>query len=221
MNVKPMAAWRAVLFNTILLTLCLLLIPAIGQAKAKASAGFEKKDLVTTADFIEYAEVTQCDIHDLFFSMRPYEGTASCLMCHESEGIEMLSTGHFKWEGYSDRIVGLEGQSHGKNDLINNFCVAVPTNEPRCTQCHAGYGYKDAGYDFTNPENVDCLVCHDQSGTYAKNPVTAGLPLPSVDLEVVARSITVGVEPTRKACIGCHAKAGGATTSNMVTCQPT
>ena len=204
-----MAAWRAVLFNTIFLTICLLLIPAIGQAKAKAAAGFEKKDLVTTADFIEHAEITQVDIHDLFFSMRPYEGTVSCLMCHESEGIEMLNTGHFKWEGYSDRIVGLEGQSHGKNDLINNFCVAVPTNEPRCTQCHAGYGYKDAGYDFTNPENVDCLVCHDQSGTYKKDLKTAGLPAPSVDLEVVARSITVGQEPTRKACISCHSHAGG------------
>jgi len=209
MNVKSMAAWRAVLFNTILLSICLILIPAIGQAKAKATAGFEKKDLVTTADFIEYAEQTECDIHDLFFSMRAYEGTQSCLMCHESEGLEMLTTGHFKWEGYSDRIVGLEGQSHGKNDLINNFCVAVPTNEPRCTQCHAGYGYKDAGYDFTNPENVDCLVCHDQSGTYKKDPKAAGLPLASVDLEVVARSITVGKEPTRKACISCHSHAGG------------
>ncbi|MDX2418289.1 MAG: tetrathionate reductase family octaheme c-type cytochrome [Xanthomonadales bacterium] len=209
MSVKPMAAWRAVLFNTLLLTICLMLIPAVGLAKVVESNGFEKKDLVTTRDFIEHAEATQVDIHDLFFSMRPYEGTQSCLMCHESEGLEMLTTGHFKWEGYSDRIVGLEGQSHGKNDLINNFCVAVPTNEPRCTQCHAGYGYKDASFDFTNPENVDCLVCHDQSGTYAKNPVTAGLPLPTVDLEVVARSITVGKEPTRKACIGCHAKAGG------------
>ncbi|MGB5485935.1 MAG: tetrathionate reductase family octaheme c-type cytochrome [Lysobacterales bacterium] len=209
MSVKPMAAWRAVLFNTILLTICLMLIPAVGLAKVQASSGFEKKDLVTTRDFIEHAEATQTDIHDLFFSLRPYEGTKSCLMCHESEGIEMLNSGHFKWEGYSDRIVGLEGQSHGKNDLINNFCVAVPTNEPRCTQCHAGYGYKDASFDFTNPENVDCLVCHDQSGTYMKNPTTAGLPDPSVDLEVVARSITMGVEPTRKACIGCHAKAGG------------
>jgi octaheme c-type cytochrome (tetrathionate reductase family) len=209
MKFKSMAAWRAVLFNTFFLTICLLLIPAIGQAKAKATAGFEKKDLVTTADFIEYAEVTKCDIHDLFFSMRPYEGPKSCLMCHESEGLEMLTTGHFKWEGKTDRIVGLEGQSHGKNDLINNFCVAVPTNEPRCTQCHAGYGYADDNYDFQNPENVDCLVCHDQSGTYKKDPKKAGLPLATVDLDLVARSITVGKEPTRKACISCHSHAGG------------
>lgn len=209
MKVKPMAAWRAVLFNTIFLTICLVLMSATVQAKVQASSGFEKKNLVTAQDFIEYAEATECDIHDLFFSMREYEGTSSCLMCHEDDGQQMLNTGHFKWEGYSDRIVGLEGQSHGKNDLINNFCVAVPTNEPRCTQCHAGFGYKDKDFDFSNPENVDCLVCHDQSGTYAKAPTTGGYPPSTVDLEVVARSISLGSEPTRKACIGCHAKAGG------------
>jgi len=209
MKVKPMAAWHAALFTTIFLAIGLLVVPTLGLAKAKASAGFEKRDLVTVQDFIEHAEVTNVDIHDLFFSLRPYEGTSSCLMCHESEGQEMLNTGHFKWAGKTERIVGLEGQEHGKNDLINNFCVAVPTNEPRCTQCHAGYGYKDASYDFNNPENVDCLVCHDQSGTYKKDLTTAGLPAPDVDLEVVARSITMGKEPTRKACISCHSHAGG------------
>jgi octaheme c-type cytochrome (tetrathionate reductase family) len=210
MKFKPMAAWHAVLFNAIILTFCLALIPSVGLAKVQPSSGFEKKDdLVTVQDFIEHAEDTMVDIHDLFFSMRAYEGTSSCLMCHESEGQQMLNAGHFKWEGHTDRVVGIEGQSVGKNNLINNFCVAVPTNEPRCTQCHAGYGYKDKNFDFSNPENVDCLVCHDQSGTYAKDMKKAGLPADSVDLEVVARSITVGKEPTRKACIGCHAKAGG------------
>ena len=209
MKANSKAAWYAGLSHLTLLAICLMLFPVISQAKAKATHGFEKKDLVTTTDFVEYAAIHEVDIHDLFFSLRPYEGTKSCLMCHESEGLEMLTTGHFKWEGYSDRIVGLEGQSHGKNDLINNFCVAVPTNEPRCTQCHAGYGYKDAGYDFNNPENVDCLVCHDQSGTYKKGLTTGGWPDPSVNLETVVRSITVGKEPTRKACISCHSHAGG------------
>jgi len=209
MKVKPMAAWRAVLFNTIFLAICLLLVPTISQAKAKDSTGFEKSKLVTSKDFIEYAAIHEVDIHDLFFSLRAYEGTQSCLMCHESEGEEMLNTGHFKWAGKTENIVGLEGQQHGKGDLINNFCIANATNEARCTQCHAGYGFKDASYDFSNPLNVDCLVCHDQSGTYKKGPKTAGLPDPSVDLEVVVRSIAIGKEPTRKACIGCHANAGG------------
>jgi octaheme c-type cytochrome (tetrathionate reductase family) len=209
MKASPMAAWNAVLFNAFLSVILLVSIPAVSQARSSEKGALEKINLVTTGDFIEYAAIYEVDIHDLFFSMRPYEGTKSCLMCHESEGLEMLNSGHFKWSGTTDRIVGLEGQTHGKADMLNNFCVAVPSNEGRCTQCHAGYGWKDADYDFTNPENVDCLVCHDQSGTYMKAPKTAGLPEPTVDLELVARSIRVGKEPTRKACIGCHANAGG------------
>jgi hypothetical protein len=38
---------------------------------------------------------------------------------------------------------------------------------------------------------------------------TAGMPVPGVDLNAVARSIAISAKPTRKACIGCHAKAGG------------
>ena len=129
MKVQSRAAWYAGLSHLTLLAICLLLFPVLSQAKAKVTHGFEKRDLVTTNDFVEYAAIHEVDIHDLFFSLRPYEGTQSCLTCHESEGLEMLTTGHFKWEGYTDRIVGLEGQSHGKRDLINNFCVQFrPTN---------------------------------------------------------------------------------------------
>ena len=209
MRIKPMTAWHAVLFSALILAICLFLFPSLSLAKTKDFSGYEKSRLVTTSDFIEYAAIHEVDIHDLFFSLRPYEGTKSCLTCHESEGTEMLNTGHFTWAGKTERIVGIEGQTHGKNDLINNFCVAVPTNEGRCTQCHAGYGYKDASYDFNNPENVDCLVCHDQSGTYKKGLKSAGLPDPGVDLMVVVRSIRMGKEPTRKACISCHSHAGG------------
>lgn len=169
----------------------------------------EITDLTTPDDFVRYAHSRSVDIHDLFFSLRPYEDTESCMLCHEDEAIEMLDTGHFKWAGKIVNINGLEGEVHGKKDLLNNFCIATATNEPRCSQCHVGYGYKDDSYDFSNPANVDCLVCHDQSGTYKKNPKTAGLPDASVDLNAVARSISIGSEPTRKACIGCHATAGG------------
>ena len=209
MNIKLMAARGAVLLNIVILGVCLTLVATISHAKGQASRDLEKANLATTADFVEYAAIHEVDIHDLYFSLRPYEGTESCLMCHESEGAEMLETGHFKWSGKSVNIVGLEDGQHGKNDLINNFCIATATNEPRCTQCHAGFGYRDASYDFENPLNVDCLVCHDQSGTYKKGIKTAGLPDPSVDLEVVVRSISIGSKPTRKACLGCHAGAGG------------
>jgi len=187
----------------------LLLFPMIASSEVGPTNFIEKTNLVTTEDFIEYASINDVSIHELYFGAILYEGTESCLMCHQDEGEQMLDTGHFKWEGKVKNIVGLEGSTHGKNDLLNNFCIAVPTNEGRCTQCHTGLGYKDGGYDFDNPKNVDCLVCHDQSGTYKKGMKTAGMPDPSVDLNLVARSISLGGEPTRKACIGCHAFAGG------------
>ena len=186
---------------------CVLLFPPL--AAAESGFSLDKADLVTRDDFLQYASVNEVNIHELYFSTILYEGTESCLMCHEDEARMVLDMGHFKWQGETDRIVGVEGEVHGKNNLLNNFCIAVPTNEGRCTQCHIGYGYADAGFDFNDPKNVDCLVCHDQSGTYKKGLTTAGMPDPSVDLNTVARSIALGAKPTRKNCIGCHANAGG------------
>jgi octaheme c-type cytochrome (tetrathionate reductase family) len=209
MKAKPLAALRAALFNAVVITFGLLSIPVVAYSETGSDGGLKMADLVTPQDFIEYASINDENIHELYFSVILYEGTESCLMCHQDEGEAALDMGHFKWEGKSNRIAGLEGQTHGKNDLINNFCIAVPTNEGRCTQCHAGLGYKDKNFNFNDPRNVDCLVCHDQSGTYKKGMKTAGMPDPSVDLNVVARSIALGSEPQRKNCIGCHAKAGG------------
>jgi octaheme c-type cytochrome (tetrathionate reductase family) len=149
-------------------------------------------------------------LHAGFFTDNNYEGTKSCLNCHGLTGMDMLTRAHFTWEGVSSNVVGFEAGPHGKNDFINNFCIAVPTNEGRCSECHAGYGYDDKNFDFQNMDNVDCLVCHDQSGTYVKGKKTAGQPDPNVDLNVVARSVGQnGGVPTRQNCIGCHANAGG------------
>ncbi len=149
-------------------------------------------------------------LHAGYFTEHPYDGTESCLNCHGKLADGFLETAHFTWEGLATNVDGHEAHFHGKNDVLNNFCVAVPTNEGRCTQCHAGYGYKDGTYDFGNPDNVDCLVCHDQTGTYVKHPKTAGTPDPGVDLAAVARSVAMnGGRPTIANCIDCHAKAGG------------
>ncbi len=147
-------------------------------------------------------------LHKGYFTDNAYEGTQSCLNCHGLEGMDMLARAHFTWQGLATNITGFETEFHGKNDIINNFCVAVPSNEGRCTQCHAGYGYDDKTFAFNDPETIDCLVCHDQTGTYKKAPKTAGLPEPDVDLNAVARSVADG-KPGITNCIGCHANAGG------------
>jgi octaheme c-type cytochrome (tetrathionate reductase family) len=149
-------------------------------------------------------------LHISYFTDHVYEGTESCMNCHGPIGDELLTNAHFTWEGVSSNITGHEGETHGKNDLINNFCIAVPTNEGRCTHCHTGYGYDDGTFAFNDRNTVDCLICHDQSGTYKKGKTTAGLPDPAVDLNIVARSVALndGV-PTNDNCTFCHANAGG------------
>ena len=149
-------------------------------------------------------------LHTGYFTENDYAGTQSCLNCHGLDGVDMLTKAHFTWEGVATNITGYEAEIHGKNDFLNNFCIAVPTNEGRCSQCHAGFGYDDNTFAFDDMKTVDCLVCHDQSGTYVKGKTTAGLPDPAVDLNVVARSVADnGGVPSRKNCIGCHANAGG------------
>ena len=147
-------------------------------------------------------------LHTSYFTANDYQGTQSCLNCHGLMGMDMLTKAHFKWEGVASNLVGegIQDQIHGKNDILNNFCVAVPSNEGRCAQCHAGYGYDADTYDFGDMKNVDCLVCHDQTGEYAKAPTEAGRPAEGVDLNKVARSVGA---PTIDNCIFCHANAGG------------
>jgi len=150
-------------------------------------------------------------LHAGYFTEHPYEGTQSCLNCHGLMAEEVLETAHFEWAGVAQNLVGdPAGQIHGKKDMLNNFCIGVPSNEGRCTQCHAGYGWADSTFDFEDPENIDCLVCHDQTSTYAKAPTTAGLPADTVDLQAVAKSVALNSgKPTIDNCIFCHANAGG------------
>ena len=97
--------------------------------------------------------------------------------------------------------------------------MSIASNEARCTSCHAGYGWKDQNFDFTDQTKVDCLVCHEQTGTYKKFPAGAGNPVkePKVfkgnkkayhppDWNKVAQSVG---RPARKNCGTCHFFGGG------------
>jgi len=156
-------------------------------------------------------------LHKGYFTANPYTGTTQCLTCHGKIGDDVMKTAHWKWEGTVTGIKGFEGTIHGKKDLINNFCQAVPSNEGRCSQCHIGYGWGDKNFDFSNPKNIDCLACHDQTGTYEKvatpnlaNPALVGGPDPKVDLQKVAQSVGMNAGiPPRSTCVFCHSRAGG------------
>ncbi len=136
----------------------------------------------------------------------PQDVTRACIECHEEEATNFLHTRHWNWLGDEFEKEGHGKVRLGKKNIINNFCIAVSSNEPRCTSCHPGYGWKDNTFDFTNKENIDCLVCHDQTGTYKKVPTEAGMPDPKVDLLAVAKSVGKSSVNT---CGSCHFNGGG------------
>jgi hypothetical protein len=104
--------------------------------------------------------------------------TAACLACHAKVGDEMLASAHFKWAGPTPGLRDAAGNVvndglQGKATLINDFCVAVPSNEGRCGECHAGYAdvaQKKLAYQLPpDAKRVDCLICHaDLSTGYIK-----------------------------------------------------
>ena len=142
--------------------------------------------------------------------------TKACLSCHSEAAAQFHKSIHWTW---LDPNVPQQ-ERVGKSGLsINNFCIAVHGSYPRCTSCHAGYGFKDMSFDFTDQTKVDCLVCHEQTGTYKKFPAGAGNPVakPTVfkgngktyqppDWNKVAQSVG---RPKRKNCGTCHFFGGG------------
>lgn len=139
------------------------------------------------------------------------EVTKVCLECHNQAGHQFTKNKHWTWS-YTNPDTG---QELGKGVLINNFCTNARGNEGMCAQCHAGYGMGDIRtYDFSNEENIDCLICHETTGTYYKTPPTEGNKAcsvmfegrPAIDLAKVAQSVEL---PGRNNCGACHFYGGG------------
>jgi len=149
------------------------------------------------------------------------EVTEACLSCHTEAGEHVMDSIHWTWK-YKNPDTG---QVLGKRTLINNFCTNSRSNEGMCIQCHASTGWEEEDFDGAaldwktkvdngDPKHVDCLVCHDQTGTYYKMPPTEGSPACSrmfegrepVDLPKVAQNVGM---PGRENCGSCHFYGGG------------
>jgi octaheme c-type cytochrome (tetrathionate reductase family) len=147
------------------------------------------------------------------------EVTKTCLQCHQQNAQDFMKTVHWTWSA-RQKVEGKGEVDLGKINAINNFCISLPANEPRCTSCHAGYGWKDSKFDFSKAENIDCLVCHETIGSYMKLPTGAGHPayqdmefppksgkmLKATDLTRVAKSVG---KTSRRTCGVCHFFGGG------------
>ena len=166
------------------------------------------KTVLIAALFLGVTAAATAQEHDFIegpFST-PQEVTATCLGCHEEAGTDIMKSRHWNWLGdaFDDGEHGVI--RIGKQNFINNFCIGVTSNWPRCTSCHISYGWKDNSFDHSDPGNIDCLVCHDQTGTYKKSPAGAGMPAEGVDLVTVAQSVGA---PSRRNCGVCHFDGGG------------
>ena len=176
-----------------------------------AAAAAESKQSGSTADHSKF-EALQAE-----FATGP-DVTKACLTCHTEAAKQLHKTTHWTW-GFKNPVTG---QELGKKNVINNFCVATATNWPRCTSCHIGYGWKDDQFDHSQEAAVDCLVCHDTTGTYKKYPAGSGHPayqdkrfppnnpkgklFKKVDLGKVARNVG---KTSRNTCGACHFYGGG------------
>lgn len=185
---------------------------AIGLAIALSTATYAVADeevSKSTADHSKF-EILQKD-----FKSGP-EVTEACLTCHTEADDQMMHSIHFKWDYEHPET----GQRLGKSNVINSFCGSVAGNEPRCTSCHAGYGWDDMSQPPPQESNAkDCLVCHDKSDQYTKLATGAGHPPMeakgktitgakawAVDLKKAAMSVGM---PDRDNCGNCHFYGGG------------
>lgn len=136
----------------------------------------------------------------------PQQVTETCISCHTERHIEVMNSNHWNWE----EPTYIEGKGVvylGKKNAINNFCLGAEGNELACAKCHVGYGMTSSKtFDFNDPKNIDCLVCHDNTETYAKAQEKGGAPDPSLDFSNIAQNVG---RPKRSNCGVCHFFGGG------------
>jgi hypothetical protein len=156
-----------------------------------------------------------------------YEGTKTCLGCHQDEAETFFHSQHYQWKGATPAIVNAEGQALGKKNTINDFCTnPIPawigiTKNSRgeilsqgCSKCHAGLGKMPSSeMSQEQLENIDCLICHasgynrtlveNEDGSLEWKPI---LWKNQEGLDSVSKRITM---PKRTSCLRCHAGSGG------------
>ncbi len=136
--------------------------------------------------------------------------TRACLECHTEADDQFMESIHWTWEYRHPETDQLLGKRH----LVNNFCTNARGNEGMCAQCHTGYNWENNQFDFTRAENIDCLICHDRTGSYYRPPPTKGNEACSImfegkepfDWARVAQDVG---QPGRENCGVCHFFGGG------------
>ncbi|MBM9537449.1 hypothetical protein [Desulfobulbus alkaliphilus] len=129
--------------------------------------------------------------------------TKQCLSCHAGQGEDILQSSHWTWE--RSRIIGAEQRTFAKKTGLTFFAVSVTANPSRCMTCHISTNLLSGRHDPSAAADIDCLVCHDTTGTYRRE---LGAPVDSVDLARIAAKVG---PPRPTNCLTCHGRECGLT----------
>lgn len=160
--------------------------------------------------------------------VKAWEGTKTCLECHEEEAADVFQSIHYQWKGPAPNIANAGGKAIGKINSTNDFCtnpsvswIGIVTNDQGkvigngCSKCHVGLGLKPTT-EMTNAqlENIDCLVCHSPNyrrevvkkpdGALTWQPSALGNPA-----QMLSIAQNVVAKPGNEACLRCHVGSGG------------
>lgn len=166
-----------------------------------------------------------------------YEGPVTCLSCHSTQGTEMVNSLHAKWKAPTPELTNTKGEELGKGMRgINTFCTYAMSSKNACFSCHVR---ADGNAPHpAEAKDIDCLMCHndtyqrkfvsdpsntqtvtnvnqetktyvfgkiDSLGNYMIEPDYSKMPA-GTNMVNLARTVQM---PTNKACLRCHATAGG------------
>jgi len=129
------------------------------------------------------------------------EVTEECLMCHDDTGEQVLQSNHWNWLSSNVALIEYSSAEAGNFIPVNNFCVNVAGEGSQCITCHLPFSGADESFEFNSVENIDCLVCHEQTGNYVEVKFKSAADTAGIDLLEIAQSVGA---PTDANCGNCH-----------------
>jgi octaheme c-type cytochrome (tetrathionate reductase family) len=122
----------------------------------------------------------------------------TCIQCHDQVKKALLKDSHWSWQRL--KTVNGESQTYGKRNGLSHFAIPAPLNKDTCMGCHITVNPSQFSFEQENISAViDCLVCHDTSGTYKRtNPDGSEK---ENNFSYILRNIG---RPSSKNCVSCH-----------------
>lgn len=196
------------------LLLCSLVNPIEAQSSQRETGNILLRCIpaITSGSKAPRSESTPPEINPgdgTHASISKWQGTATCLACHQTEAEDLFHSTHYQWLGDTPYMTN-GPDLQGKLDLgVNSYCINTTGNWNGCGACHVGLGDRpQATVSRAQLENIDCLICHQDQYKRKKlnGRFVADTAAMTIDMVNAARTVHL---PTRTGCLQCHAKGGG------------